>query len=399
MHHAMELSIESIQKREEPYQLFLDYFKNDETKRKYKNFLYRFLMVIPDKVYEEVEMEPPSSQQVDILASKFVQLARLNQKLAQNIIASYIKEEKKMVENNKLHTNTLPNHVKPIRALMEANELTLNWKFLYRLYPRGKIEADDRAYTRKELQRMIEASPDITDKLIIELFSAGGFRLEAWNFFIWKDVEFFKNRDGSYKGASLVVYRGDPESYTTFITPEACMTLENYKEFWKSKTGSYPSPNDPLIRSVRFPTTQRLTAVGVKRRLEKIVAKIGLRPPLQPGKRRHEVALDHGFRKYFNTMLRTAKIDYLDKEDMMGHKVGLESHYERYRDNSSRFNEYQKAIPFLTISDTERLRLQNQQLEEDKTELEKRIPELVKDAVERIKNDLITEGWKIPTSN
>jgi len=69
MHHAMELSIESIQKREEPYQLFLDYFKNDETKRKYKNFLYRFLMVIPDKVYDEVEMEPPSCQQIELLVA------------------------------------------------------------------------------------------------------------------------------------------------------------------------------------------------------------------------------------------------------------------------------------------------------------------------------------------
>ncbi len=277
---------------------------------------------------------------------------------------------------------------------MEANEIILNWKFLYRLYPRGKIRADDRAYSRKELQQMIEASLDITDKLIVELFSAGGFRLEAWDYFIWKDVEFFKNRDGSYKGASLVVYRGDPESYTTFITPEACMTLENYKEFWKSKTGSYPSPNDPLIRSVRFPTTQRLVAAGVKRRLEKIVTKIGLRPPLPPGKCRHEVALDHGFRKYFNTMLRDAKVDYLDKEDMMGHKVGLESHYERYRDNSSRFNEYQKAIPFLTISDTERLRLQNQKLEEDKTEHEKKIQKIVKDSIKRIKKKLKRDSLK-----
>ena len=83
MHHAMELSIESIQKREEPYQLFLDYFKNDETKRKYKNFLYRFLKVIPDKVYGEVKMEPPSSQQVDILANK---LSRLTHKLGMELL-------------------------------------------------------------------------------------------------------------------------------------------------------------------------------------------------------------------------------------------------------------------------------------------------------------------------
>jgi len=49
-------------------------------------------------------------------------------------------------------------------------------------------------------------------------------------------------------------------------------------------------------------------------------------------------------------MLRRAKVDYLDKEDMMGHKVGLEKYYERYQEeNFERFPEYQKAIPFLDL--------------------------------------------------
>ncbi len=85
-------------------------------------------------------------------------------------------------------------------------------------------------------------------------------------------------------------------------------------------------------------------------------------------------------------MLRRAKVDYLDKEDMMGHKVGLEKHYERYQEEDfERFPEYQKAIPFLTISDTERLHLDKQQLEEEKSELEKRNEEnkLIKNEIFR----------------
>ena len=30
--------------------------------------------------------------------------------------------------------------------------------------------------------------------------------------------------------------------------------------------------------------------------------------------------------------MRRAKVNYLDKEDMMGHKVGLEKNYERYQE-------------------------------------------------------------------
>jgi len=103
--------------------------------------------------------------------------------------------------------------------------------------------------------------------------------------------------------------------------------------------------------------------------VDKVVHDIGLRQPLPPGKRRHEVQLDHGFRKYFNTMMRRAKVNYLDKEDMMGHTTGLEKHYERYNEEDfERFPEYEKAIPFLTIDPTERQKLEIQRLKEAKSE-------------------------------
>ncbi len=218
---------------------------------------------------------------------------------------------------------------------------------------------------------MLEVTNDITDRVIILLFSSGGFRLESWDYFTWKDVVFFKDGD-SYKGAALRIYRGDPESYFTFITPEACKALELYRESWKADIGTYPKPDDPLIKSTRFPVIRRLNQKGVRKRIDTVVSAIGLRPPLPQGKARHEVQLDHGFRKYFNTMLRRAKVDYLDKEDMMGHSVGLERHYERYQEEDfERFPEYQKAIPFLTISDDERIRHENMKLRKEKEEFEK----------------------------
>lgn len=233
---------------------------------------------------------------------------------------------------------------------------------------------------------MIKMSPDITDHLIIQIFSSAGFRVEAWNYFTWKDIIPFKNKDGTFKGAALMVYRNDPEAYWTFITPEACKTLELYKEKWKSDIGVFPKPDDPLLRASRYPTIHRLNAVGVRKRIDRIAKQIGLRPPLPPGKNRHEVPLDHGFRKYFNTMLRRAKVNYLDKEDMMGHEVGLERHYERYQEEDfERFPEYQKAIPFLTISNEERLLLENQQKQQEIDELEGK-NQAIKDLEKRLED-------------
>jgi len=52
--------------------------------------------------------------------------------------------------------------------------------------------------------------------------------------------------------------------------------------------------------------------------------------------------------------------------------TGLESNYERYQEEDfERFPEYQKAIPFLTISDEERIRLENEKLKEEKSENQK----------------------------
>ena len=366
----MEITLDKINKRNDPYQLFLDSIRNPSTKRRYENLLYTFLKLIPNQLYLDSIRKEPKDREPKTLAMFFVELARKDQDIASNVIAAFIKEDKKRVEQGEISSQTLPNHTKPIKVLLDANRVPIHWKSLNRLMPRRESKTKDRAYTREEIKKMLEVANDITDKVIILLFSSGGFRLEAWDYFTWKDVIFFKDGD-SYKGAALLIYSGDPESYWTFVTPEACRALELYRENWKADIGVYPRPDDPLIKSVRYPVIRRLNQKGVRKRMDKIVHDIGLRPRLLPDKKRHEVQLDHGFRKYFNTMLRRAKVDYLDKEDMMGHFVGLEKHYERYQEEDfERFPEYQKAIPFLTVSDEERLSLENQKLEEEKSETE-----------------------------
>ncbi len=174
-------------------------------------------------------------------------------------------------------------------------------------------------------------------------------------------------------GGALLIYANDTEQYWTHITPEACKYLKMYQEKWKSDIGVYPKDDQPLLKAVKYPTIHRLNSTGVKKRIEKIVKSIGMRQALPEGKKRYDVPLDHGFRKYFNTMMRRAKVNYLDKEDMMGHKVGLERHYELYpEEDFERFPEYQKAISFLTIPDEDRLRLENQQKQEEIEEITKK---------------------------
>jgi len=364
------MKIELTNTSENVYANFLDYMKSSETKRMYVRNLRKFLNLIPNKIFEDYLGESPKSREIEDLSNSFASLAKKDIKATKQIIKSYIKESKKEVEAKKFNPSIVKSRIKPIKALLAANEIDISWTMINKMFPR-EVRSEDRTYTKEEIQDMLEQCTNLIDKLIILMFSSGGFRLESWDYFCWKDVVFFSDGDNGYKGAALRVYRGDPEEYWTFITPEACKILQLYKEEWKSRFLQYPSDDDPLIASARFDFPHRLHQKGVRARVDKIVTKIGLRDQHKKGQRRYEVQLDHGFRKYFNTMLRRAKVNYLDKEDMMGHKVGLEKHYERYQeDDFERFPEYEKAIPFLTISKEEILKAENATLKNKNYQLD-----------------------------
>ncbi len=246
-------------------------------------------------------------------------------------IKTYVKHLKDRVEKKEIGANSVPNKIKPIRALLVSNDVDISWTLIRKMLPR-ETKTQDRAYTRDEISDMLEQCSSVTDKTIILLASSEGFRVEAWDYFCWKDVTFFTDKSENYKGVALCVYRGDPEQYWTFVTPEACHMLQLYKKEWRKRFLKDPNPDDPLLVSVRYDVPYRLGQRGVKSRVNKIVLKIGLRDATKKSNGRHKVPINHGFRKFFNTAMRRAKVNYLDKEDMIGHANGLERHYERYQE-------------------------------------------------------------------
>jgi len=334
------------------YSDLMESLGSDASKYVYRGNLASFMAAVPDGVFEKYAGVRPESRGIEDMCEAFVGLARSNPDAAKAVVRSYVKGLKGLVEKGKMSPNTVPNKIKPVKALLAASEIDVSWKVINRMMP-PPVKSRDRAYTREELQAMLAGSSNLTDKVIVLFFSSGGFRIGAWDYFRWDDLVPVGDPP---EGAALRVYHGYPEEYWTFVTPEAYGAMGLYRKEWEYRFGQEPGGADPLLASARYDKPVRLNARGVKARVTKIVGRAGLRPPGE-GRRMHAVKLDHGFRKYFNTMLRRAKVNYLDKEDMMGHKVGLESHYERYNEEDfERFPEYRKAIPFLTVSDEERLR-------------------------------------------
>ena len=190
--------------------------------------------------------------------------------------------------------------------MLKANEIDFSWYLIDKMMLK-ETKSEDRAYTRTEIQNMMPNCGDIIDKLIIIMYSACRFRLEAWDYFTWSDIIIFKDDNGNYKGCAVRVYRRYPEEYWTHGTPEVCKTLDLYKMWWVSKFKTEPKKSEPLLVQERKPFPVRLNHRGVIKRVKRVVEQIGIRSEKVLGTNRFEVKLDHGFRKYFNTMMRRAK--------------------------------------------------------------------------------------------
>ena len=354
------------------YDNFTNFIQSKETLRGYTRDIKQFLLTIKDKDFEAYLGYAPKSRNVSDLAEAYVDLAHKNIHVAKLAVMTYLEDLTKKVERGELNPNSVPNKIKPIRALLAANDVDISWERIRKLYPL-QIRGEDRAYAKNEIREMLEHCTTLVDRVIILVFISSGIRLEAWDHLCWKDLIFFTTDSKNFKGASLRVCGGDIETYWSFITPEACEAIQRYKESWRKKFFKDPRPDDPLLASVQYDIPHRLHHKGIKARVEKIVTAIGMRDKEKKKNGRFEVALDHGFRKFFNTSLRLANVNYLDKEDMMGHTPRLEKHCERYTEEDfERFPQYQKAIPYLTISNEERLKtesIQKEDLEHKNTEL------------------------------
>ncbi len=169
----MEISLDKVKSRSDPYQLFLDSIRSPATLRRYKNHLHTFLKLIPNQLYTDTLQKTPKDRELITLAKFFVELARKDMDLASDVIATFIKEDRKRVTLGEISSQTIPNHIKPIKVLLDANRVPIHWKSLHKLLPRREAKSKDRAYTKKEIQKMLEVTNDITDKVIILLFSSG----------------------------------------------------------------------------------------------------------------------------------------------------------------------------------------------------------------------------------
>jgi integrase len=260
--------------------------------------------------------------------------------------------------------------LKAIRLLLEMNDVPLNWKKIRRVLPRARRYALDRIPTIEEIHEIVEAA-DIREKALTLIFVSSGIREGAIERLKVEDYTQIKREEKNVAGR-LVVYNGEPERYTTFITPEACCALDRYLEFRRDHKEEI-TKSSPLFRDKFDPikglyghgkdTSKQLvipmTGPAVRQYYNRLLFTIGIR---NERKRRHDFSV-HGFRKFFKTKAEIGGMKPINVETLMGHSTGISDSYYRPTENDL-LEDYLKVVDHLTVRTETTVRAEVEQVKE-----------------------------------
>ncbi|EIJ65959.1 hypothetical protein BD31_I0011 [Candidatus Nitrosopumilus salaria BD31] len=408
----MKITKEEFQRigEESPLELFHQGIKAKETREKYTRTLRQVLCNIFEDLFEG-DFEDRVNQ--------FVKLAKEDPDWIRDLLINLsikLKERTKLPKENSeyLNPSSVDNYFKPIKKLFDMSGVVISWNRVYATFPEQNNVSDSRGWSRDEIQKMLKFTNGSIDRAIILLSASSGIRAGGFDL-NWQDltpvyhvddqlkfdITESEEENASVACAMIRIYQGTNEGYPAFITPEAYDALIDYKSDWTREVGRVPKPEDPIFKK-EGTLLRRITTTGVKRRVERVIKRAGLRESIK-GKR-YEVPIMNGFRRFWNktckeSLSRDSPLGSLiKKEFMMGHTGLIKLDRNYFKTHTLELaEEYLNAIPNLTISNEKRLRHENKKKTEkiEKLERQQREIDMLKFEVKRIdaKNKM-TEAMK-----
>lgn len=344
--------------------------KSPETKRKYTQRL---------KVFFNFALE--NDNDLTVQAIEFMKHAK-NLDWVYTAFISFITAQNKRIEKREVTAGTVRNYYKPAKLFCEMNDVTVNWKKITRGMIREKQYGEDRAPTMDEIRELIKY-PDRRIRPIVLVMISSGIRSGAWDYLRWKHIIPIK-QDGQLVAAKIIVYAGEPESYFSFITPEAYNSLLEWMNFRKSYgeniTGEswlmrdtwqkIDTKHSGNVGMINYP--KQLTSLGIKSLMDRAIRTQKLDVILKKGDNhntRREWKALHGMRKLFNSVMVNANINFIIKERLMGHDTKLENSYFKPIENEM-LTHYLQCINELTVSEENRLRKKVEMLTVEKSKVD-----------------------------
>jgi hypothetical protein len=342
---------------------------------------------------------------------RMVRELRSDPQAARTLVVQFIRKVNERIDAGEVADSWLESILKPVRLAFELNEILIPWKKYARLIHKGRTNKKDREYFLHEIRLLLsKASP--TMRMIILIMAASGVRIGAFDYLkvghvmpvyrlkgklvvpkegaweVLKEGKLFLPDEAELLCGIVKVYADEPEDeYDGLITREAYLAWKAYVEA-RIASGEKVTQDSPAI--VVRNGSRRWTSDGVTNAMNDLLWKVGLRTQK---KRRHEVQMDHGFRKYFDNVVN----DHIDKvyvEMLIGHtpqalgvRLSAMEHYDRHLPTRA-IEQYVACMPYLSIDEGYR---SEAELTERLAKAEGEKDELVKD----LRYDIMEKGQKI----
>lgn len=331
----------------------------------------------------------------DSTITSYAELIKVPNEELENTLVDYCKFILHKVHQGKLSPNTVPKMFKPIKYVLGINyrENDVRWRPLESLFPPTVRRSGFRAWTTDQIQEMIDrcSGANISrNKALIHFMASIGGRIgihenqlsmkhlipmssnDTQNMDCYAVLLYAESDESAeekdYRDSFNDVVSGD--SYWAFLTPEATKWLKRYHGE-RQRCGEMFNDDTPIFRTVftalrPHAKIQQLSKQAVFNIFDRVIRNTSIKRS-QKG-RRYDTQLLHGFRKRFNTILKLENsVNANIAEKIMGHKNGLDGVYF-VPTRQQCFKEFVKGISSLTISDDERMRLENEKLKQENIE-------------------------------
>jgi len=280
---------------------------------------------------------------------------------------------------NTINANSVQTMMTGVKHFFIMNKIPLYWEFIQKMYPKKVKRSGFLPWTTEHIRKMLNATTSERTKAIIHFMASTGSRVGIHDYDL--SMKHLKNLEDDCK--AVLIYAGEIDEYWAFLTPEASEALELY--FSKRQSdGEIFSEDSPIFRieynDLGFGKAKPVKKSSVACLIWRIIKKkAGI--DRKRINRNFDIQQDHGFRKRFNTIMKlNSEINSNIAEKILGHSVSIPMDNTYLTPNiDNLFKEFKKGIPELTISETYRLRLENESKEKEIQELQsdkKRIAEL-----------------------
>ena len=364
-------------------------FQIDESTSSFRNFISKFRnspktrtdFINWLRIYVKFCNEIKERIKVDVGNNTDLLLFDNDTRKIQTIIKQFIDS----LYDNGLSPSTVRSYYLAVKQFYQSNEITLNWPIIKDyLGIISNVKRDyDMPYTYEEIHKMLDNS-DERERAIILLLASTGMRRGALPELKYGDLKWIDQ----YQIYEITVYSGFKEEYITYCSMECAYYINLYLDF-RRRSGEQITKQSYLIRK-QFETANKQGTIKISdasdppdkhkmtmRSLESIIYRLiyhaGIRH--NEGKKarlgdRHINMASHSFRKFFENKCLESGIDPFYVSVLMGHRskgIGVERHYYRPSSINGEFSLLElyvkKAAPYLTISEENRLKLKNLELE------------------------------------